>query len=177
VAVERSCVVCGIACVSAVAHLEGAHGALAYLLAAVAVQAALACDLALLAGRRSLCARDLIVEGRADLPLPVVQRERTRLLDPARRAALADALEQIRRTAVRLVPGPPDARPLFHPRVVAAVDPQLAVVARVLRTEGAGVRGIAMVQRLLTDGASPLYGESPGALCEELRRIMFRLEE
>ena len=169
VAVERSCVVCGMACASAAAHLEGVHGALAYLVASVVVQGALACDLALLASRRGDCARELIIQGRADLPLDAVQRE------PARRAALADQLEAIRQAAQRPVPRPPAARPMFKLRVVAAVDPELAVVARRLWSEPQGVRGIAMAQRLLTDGGSPLYGASTGALREELRRLIFML--
>ena len=175
VAVERSCVVCGMACASAAAHLEGVHGALAYLVASVVVQGALACDLALLASRRGDCARELIIQGRADLPLDAVQRERGRLLDPGRRAALADQLEAIRQAAQGPVPRPPAARPMFKLRVVAAVDPELAVVARRLRSEPQGVRGIAMAQRLLTDGGSPLYGASTGALREELRRLIFML--
>jgi hypothetical protein len=175
VALERSCVVCGMACASAAGHLEGVHGALAYLVASVVVQGALACDLALLASRRVHCARDLIIHGRTDLPLHTVQRERGRLLDPARRAVFADQLDAIRQAAQRPVPRLRAARPMFNLRVVTAVDPELAVVARRLRSETPGVRGIAMAQRLLSDGCSPLYGASTGALREELRRIIFML--
>ena len=175
VAVERSCVVCLTAGISAGARLEGVHGALAFLVASTVVLAGLGCDLVLLAQRRRICARELIIEGRADLPLAAVRRERQRLLDPAHRDALAEQLGAIRREARRPVARPPAARPMFSLRVVAAVDPELNAVARRLRTEPTGIRGAAMAERLLTDGCSPLYGSSPQALREELRRISFML--
>lgn len=175
VAVERSCVVGGLACVSTAALLEGVHEALAYLLSSALVLAVLACDLALLVGTRGACAREVIIEGRADVPLAVVRRERDRLLDSAHRSALAEHLEAIRGEARCPCGRLPQAHPVFRRRVIAEVEPELAAVAQRLRAEPAGVRGIAMAQRLVSDGCSPLYGASAGELRQELHRIIFRL--
>jgi hypothetical protein len=175
VAVERSCVVCGTACVSVGALLEGAHGALAYLLASAVVLAVLSCELAFLASRRTACAREVIIEGLVDVPLAVVQRERDRLVDRAHWAELANHVEAMREEGRRPGGRLPMGHPVFSRRVIAAVDPELEVLARRLRTESVSVRGIAMAERLLTDGCSPLYGTSVGELREELHRIMFSL--
>jgi hypothetical protein len=175
VTVERCCVVGGTACVSAAALLEGAHGALSYLIASAVVLAVLACYLALLASHRAACAREVIIEGLVDVPLAVVQRERDRLLDRAHRAELANHVEAMREEGQRPGGRLPMAHPVFSRRVIAAVDPELEALARRLRPESANVRGIAMAERLLTDGCSPLYGTSVGELREELHRIMFSL--
>jgi hypothetical protein len=175
VALERSCVVGGMACVSAAALLEGVHAALAYLLASAFVLSVLACDLALLVGTRAACAREVIIEGRADVPLAVVRRARDRLLDPAVRTALAQHLEAVRDDARRAGGPPPMAHQVFSRRVIAEADAELTAAAERLRADTAGVRGIAMAQRLVTDGCSPLYGTSAGALREELHRIIFML--
>jgi hypothetical protein len=172
---ERSYVVSALLAGSAVAWLEGVHGALGVLLASAVVQIALACDVAVLVRRRRECARDLIIEGRGELPLEAVQRERRRLEDPAHRADLAHGLEAIREIAAHPASWPPAARPLFRVGVVAAVDRELAEVAVRLREERVGVRGVAMLERLITDGTSPLYGDRTRPLCEELHRISFLL--
>jgi hypothetical protein len=177
VAIERSWVVGGTACVSAAALLEGAHWALANLLASAVVLAVLACELALLAGHRTACARQVIIDDGADVAVAVVQRERDRLLDPGHRAVLARHVEAMREEGQRPGGRLPMAHPVFSRRVIAAVDPELAAVARRLRAEAVGVRGIAMAERLLTDGCSPLYGTSAGELREELRRTMFMLDD
>jgi hypothetical protein len=175
VALERSCVVCGLACASGVALVEGVHAALALLLACAVVGLALGSELALLAPRRSDCALDIIVQGRADLPLKAVQHERGRLVERVRTGALADDYEAIRATALRSVPRPSTYRPVFHVRVVAAVEPELAAVAQRLQAAAPSLRGVAMAQRLITDGCSPLYGADVRSLREELRRIVFML--
>jgi hypothetical protein len=59
--------------------------------------------------------------------------------------------------------------------VVAAVTGELGEIARLLRSGEAAVRGVAMLERLLTDGASALYGEDVRTLREELHRIRFIL--
>ena len=72
----------------------------------------------------------------------------------------------------RLAPG---ALPMVRPGVAAAVLAELAAVAALLRSERPGLRGVALAERLLTDGASPLYGQDIGALREQLRRASFLL--
>lgn len=65
--------------------------------------------------------------------------------------------------------------PFYRSHVLAAVEPQLLDVARLLDAEGAGVRGIAMLDRLITSGTSPLYGSRVEPLRDELGRIRYLL--
>jgi hypothetical protein len=125
--------------------------------------------------RRHTCVRELIVEGHADLPLVAVQRERASLLDPAHREDLARWLDAIRHECAHPAPPLPWTCPLFRTEVVAGVGGELADISRLLRGGGTGARGIAMLEALLTDGGSPLYGADVGALREELHRIRFIL--
>ena len=69
---------------------------------------------------------------------------------------------------------PSDSTPLYCARVVRAVSPELADVARLVR-EGGGLRGLAGAQLLVTDGLSPLYGHVELTLRQELGRIRFLL--
>jgi hypothetical protein len=69
----------------------------------------------------------------------------------------------------------PRARPIFSVRVIASVAPDLATIAAQLRSEDAGLRGVAATERLLVDGTSSLYGRDENLLCEELHRIRYLL--
>jgi hypothetical protein len=171
--VERSLVVTGLMCMSATAWLEGLAGALAVLVAAAAVQVALGCELALTVQRCRECARDLVIDGRGDLPIEAVQREWRRLEGGACREGLAAWVDAVRDVAAHPAWWPGAVRPLFRPSVVAAVDSDLAELAARLRRESVGVRGVAMLERLLTQGTSPLYGNDVRGLREELRRTRF----
>ncbi len=134
----------------------------------------------LVALKQRVCDRatDLIVEGREMLPIVAVQRQRHRLLTRRRRELLARTLEIIIRHATnppRIIPS--GARPLFDVRVIASVDPDLRVVIGLLRTEKACARGVALIERLLTDGHSPLYAREVSLLREELHRAQHALAE
>jgi hypothetical protein len=59
--------------------------------------------------------------------------------------------------------------------VLAAVEPQLRELARSLHADGAGVRGVALLDRLITSGSSPLYGARVEPLRDELGRIRYLL--
>ena len=61
--------------------------------------------------------------------------------------------------------------PLFDVRVVAPVGAELAAVAALLREACPVALGVARAERLLTDGRSPLYGQSVQALCDELQHV------
>jgi hypothetical protein len=63
----------------------------------------------------------------------------------------------------------------YCPRTLSAATPQLAEIERLLRGDAAGLRGIALAQRLLVDGSSPLHGADAQRLSEELRRIVVLL--
>ncbi|MGH2885673.1 MAG: hypothetical protein ACRDPA_23735, partial [Solirubrobacteraceae bacterium] len=120
----------------------------------------------------------LIAEGRDALPIAVVQRQRQQLLSRRTKEALARTLETMLRQALR----PPrplarGARPLFSVGVIASVAPDLRAVISLLQTENASARGVALTERLIAHGNSPLYACEATVLREELRRIRSALEE
>jgi hypothetical protein len=116
--------------------------------------------------RRELCL-ELVIAGREHLPLAVVARERQRLDDPRCQAQLATSLEHL---AAMPVQRRERQRPICSRRVLAAVEPQLRDIAARLRAGGVEPRGVALLDRLVTSGSSPLYGEVIGALRNELAR-------
>ena len=66
-------------------------------------------------------------------------------------------------------------RPLFTARVIRPLAAQLSEIAGLLREGSPEVRGVALVERLLTSGGSPLYGTNIDLLREELRRARYLL--
>jgi hypothetical protein len=149
--------------------------ALALTVAAAAVQLALDVRFGMLTlYRRELC-RDLVIDGRGRLPLAALQRELRRLRDPRLQARLARSVEELAHTTDHchheLGLGPP----FYRSHVLAAVEPQLRDLARSLRADGAGVRGVAMLDRLITSGTSSLYGARVEPLRDELGRIRYLL--
>ena len=168
--------------VTAAAVLLGATAASAHrwglplLVAAAIVQLALAIGLALHAELQRERARELIIAGRNDLPLPVLRRERRRLQRRRRRRGLAHALEDLAQAAERWPMLVPTCRPVFDPRQVRAAAPRLRAIAARLRASTVSLRALARVERLLTSGASPLYGREPEELRHELKRIEAELD-
>ena len=149
--------------------------ALALMVAAAVVQLALSMRLGVLRlHRRDLC-RDLVIAGREQLPLVALGCELRRLRDPRHQARLARAVEELGAGADHNHHEPGPASPLYSRRVLAAVEPELRQVARSLRADGAGVRGVALLDRLITSGISPLYGGRVGPLRDELGRIRYLL--
>lgn len=142
--------------------------------AAVAVQIALGCRLALLrVSRREVCV-DLFVGG-TGLRLPYVERARRRLLDPRQAGQLARSIEEIVATAARPIPRAAAARPLFDVRVIRPVVPELREIAAPLRGGCPSLQGVAVVDRLMTGAATPLYGREVEPLRHELRRARYLL--
>lgn len=123
--------------------------------------------------RRELCL-ELLIAGRERLPLVAVARERRRLDDLRRQGQLATSLERLATTAQRRRPRERQ-RPIYNPRVLAAVEPQMRHVAARLRDGGVDLRGVALLDRLVTSGTSPLYGDSACSLRDELSRVRFLL--
>lgn len=115
-------------------------------------------------------ARDLLIEG-CDVGLPVLARERRRLLALRRREALAASLEDLVRSAERWGRTPNPSRPVYEGFIVRQVAPELLAVAADLRAATVGVCGVARVERLLTTGTSPLYGPMSDELRAELALI------
>ena len=113
---------------------------------------------------------DLIASGREELPLHVVECERSRLCDSRYRRRLARTLD-----VITLQPG---AREWWSPiyadhESVRAARSELLEIARLLRDlPSVSARGVALVTRLVRDGAtSPLYQGPAPRLREELGRI------
>src|SRR5262249_9647312 len=126
--------------------------------------------------RRRRAARDIVLEGRETLPVPVVQRERRRLLDQSTRGYVARSLERVLQHVTRRpTPVPPSVPPLFDVGTVATVVDDLQAIIALLRSDHPQARGVALAERLLTEGFSPLYGENAIALRDELRRVRYLL--
>lgn len=175
VRVEQSLVVIVVLAASTLALLDGLARALAFAVAAAVVTVALACGAAMASWSVRDRVLELIVDGRGDLPLAAVIRERRRLLDRARRERMAASLDALLDEAQRPARSP-RSRPIFDVRIVAAVAPELASVARGLRADDAALRGIAAIHRLMVDGTSALYGRDRDRLREDLRRIRYLID-
>jgi hypothetical protein len=119
--------------------------------------------------RREQCL-ELVIAGREQLPLAAVARECRRLGSPRRQTDLATCLENLADSATRKPCRGERQRPICSRRVLTAAEPELRGVVARLRAGGGELRGVAMLDRLLTFGASPLYGERVGPLREELAR-------
>jgi hypothetical protein len=130
---------------------------------------------AVLMDERRRLALDLIVEGQEWLPVRAVVRQRDRLAGARAQARLAKSFECVFEEGLGLRRPAPAALPMVRPSVAAAVLAELAAITALLRSGRPGLRGVAFVERLLTDGDSPLYGEDASALRAELGRARFLL--
>jgi hypothetical protein len=146
------------------------------MVAAGVVQAVLCCRVgALRAARRDLC-RELIIAGGGDLPLPSVRDLSRRLSDSGTRERLARSIDDVVNTAVRPRVFPGEPRPLPDARVIRAAAPELRQVASLLR-DRPDVRGVALVDWLLSSPATPLYGFELEPLRRELWRARYLLAQ
>jgi hypothetical protein len=176
VLLRQSLAVAALLSAGVAALAAGVPVALWVVVGAGAVEAVLLCGMALLAQARRERALDLVIQGGGDLPLAAVQHERRRLSHPECREWLARWLDDIREAGERPVGYQRAARPLFNVGMMAELGSELAAVAGALRRGGADPRGVALAQRLLCDGTSPLYGRDVELLRQELHRICFLLE-
>ncbi len=113
---------------------------------------------------------DLIASGREELPLEAVESERSRLRDRHYRRRLARTLDVITLQGSRREPWSPI---YADPESVHGARGELLEIAHLLRElPSVRARGVALVTRLVRDGAtSPLYQGPALALREELGRI------
>jgi hypothetical protein len=163
---------------SGIARAEGGRWASSLVCSAGGVLVVLSLLLTVRIQARRDRVADVILEGREDLPVAIVQRERRRLVSEGNRAGLARSLQEMARDAsapgngrVRLVP------PLFQPKVVAQVAGELRELGAVLRAGGVSARGVASLERLVSHATSPLYGRDVVALRNELHRARELLTE
>ncbi len=173
---RQSLVTAAAALLAAIGTASGRAWGLPLLVAGGIVQLGVLVRLALLAQVQRERASELIIAGRGGLPLTALERELRRLQRPRRRAGLADALEELVRAAERWPRIVPPARPVFDPRLVRAAAVELRAIAARLRAGTDAVSAVARVERLLTSGASPLYGREQEALRHELLRIHVELD-
>ena len=142
-------------------------------IAAVVVQAALLVRWnSLRADRRDLCL-ELLIDGQHARPADEdLERECRRLRDPRFQARLGRTLDGWAALGAQPYARLELSRPIYHPRVVAAVQAQLRQLAARVRAGGAELRGVALLHRLLTTGGSPLYGKRVEPLRDELARAL-----
>jgi hypothetical protein len=161
------------ACLGLILHLGPTM-----LVVAVCTLVALAFLLAWMAARRRARerARDLIAAGRDGVALSVVARERRRLASPKERERFAKSLEAFHRDAMRWYEIPPQFRPPHGILQLRDVNRELAALTEALRRDRVRVQGVALTEKLLTDGCeSPLFADELGPLREELNRIRYLL--
>jgi hypothetical protein len=126
--------------------------------------------------RRRFAARQLVLDGRENLPFAPIQQERRRLLEARTRHYVARSLERVLQHVTRRPePVPSAVRPLFDVGTVAAVTEDLREIVDLLHSGAPQARGVALAERLLTEGISPLYGYDAIALRDELRRVRYLL--
>ena len=142
---------------------------------ALGVALVLACWMLVALERRSDACLDLIAAGREDLPLAAVAHEPRRLARARHRRYLARAIEQL------ALGEPTGAQPIGARRMVdrRVVDPlrlQIEELARRLRCDqDLSVRGVALVEQLISAPRSALYGPDPDRLRRELGRARYLL--
>jgi hypothetical protein len=161
-----------------IAQLEGHAWATGLAIGAGIVLLVITVLIAALVARVRNYATELITEGRETLPIAAVQRERGRLLTRRRRKTLARTLD----TMVRQATTPPKirttaSRPLFDPIVIARTAPELRAVSARLQTEHAHARGVALTDKLISDGDSALYGDNEQRLRAELHQLRSVLDK
>jgi hypothetical protein len=169
---RQSRVVGAIVASSSVALVAGARLGGPIAIGGAAVLVGLAAVAAALRRRVRDEATKLILAGRDGLPVAAVQAQRRRLLAPRTRRALSRSLESMaRRASNPSSVAPIGARPLFDVTVIATVSKELRAVASLLRARRVPANGVALAERLLTDGMSPLYGREVAPLRDDLGRL------
>ena len=147
--------------------------AIPLVLACGAVQIALALRIACLKSQARALSRQLIIEGREQLPLRSVSGELRRLRDNRHRSDLARSIDGLANETSR--PHRRRPHPIYRPTVVRAVAAQLHEIAVLMHADDAPVRGVAHIEWLITTGESPLYGTDVRSLSEELARARYFL--
>lgn len=161
---------------SVVALLAGLPGA-GWMIAAVAATALLlAFRAAVLLESRRAHVLEVVCQGRADLPIPAVEQMCVRLRRASHRQRLLRSIDALLEAKVQhwaLVVTPWQ---FSSADMVAPIRYELMEIGALLRDDGAGLAGIAMMERLLFDGTSSLHGDDPRLLREDLSRARFLLE-
>jgi hypothetical protein len=123
--------------------------------------------------RRRAC--DVLIEGDAGVAVPVVQEQRRRLLDRDHRERLATSYEELAIVLGRSRGRLTQVVPATTTELPETIAPQLQAVADALRDDRVAPGGVALAERLLTDGTSVLYGSDAQRLRRELVRTRWHL--
>jgi hypothetical protein len=101
-----------------------------------------------------------------------------RLVSASHRTALADELGALVTVSSQAsASGRPGWPPVSWAAVAEAASDLLAVVERLRRPGPVGVRGVAIVEQLLRDGAGPMYyATDPGELVAQARAAVVALD-
>lgn len=177
---ESACLqlLCGLAFLAAAALFARGSARQAALVAGVVMCLLLCALVAAFWSSRRQCALDVIIAGHEHLPLDELAPVRRRLGDPRRRARLASSLERCLRSAEQWYETAPQFRPVANVCLLLPLRDDVREIQRLLRAESVPrVRGVALCEWLLTDGAaSPLYRSDGDAVRRELGRIRFALD-
>jgi len=147
---------------------------MAVAIAAIGSEVVLGCRLLLLLQRRREECVALVAEGRDDLPLHPVARERRRLASPRYRMRLARAVEELARPQP-VGARPVSARPPLDARVVEPLRPLLRELAQQLARDDVSPAGVALLELLISSPLSALYGAEPDRLRREVGRVRYLL--
>jgi len=121
-------------------------------------------------------AGDVIRAGHDGLPLRSVSRECARL--QRSQGILAKSIESALAEGLRASgQRPARCRRIFDPVVIRASAGDLRELAQMVRTLPTSASALALTERLLTAGDSPLHGSDADALRREIGRIRFLLAE
>jgi hypothetical protein len=129
VLVKQSLLVAVVVFAGVLALIEHASEASSLLFGALAVEATLACAVAISTWHTHDRVIELIIDGREDLPLLAIERERRRLLDRGNRKALVARIDQVRQLAQQSA-APRDAWPLRTITYAAAAEHRRAATTR-----------------------------------------------
>jgi hypothetical protein len=158
-----------------VAHYEGVSAAVALMVAAAVTQLLLAARAVVLIESRRRHVLDVISEGRADLPIVAVGRVGVQLGSERHRRRLTQSVDSLLDAAVGSFDVVTTPWRFARADLVAGVRDELIQIRALLEGQAAGLAGMAMVERLLTDGTSSLHGDDPRVVREDLRRVRFLL--
>jgi hypothetical protein len=175
VAIERSLAVGALLSAGVAALVAGLAAALPLVVGAAVVELVLVSGVAALAVTKRTRVLELISAGGGELPIAAVEQASARLLAPEARRRLARDLDALRAEAEQPRPMFFGARTTYNRRVIAEVAPALAEIAALLQAEDASLPGLALLECMLGDGSSSLYGDDAELLRQDLRRLRFLL--
>lgn len=121
---------------------------------------------------------DALADGADPLASDELALRAAQLVEPARRAKLAQSLELVVKQVAAGGPSPLPGPTILRREPIARNRPALIALARRLRDEGLHcLRGLAMADRLIRSGDSPLYiALGPLQLRHRIEEVMAALE-